>query len=125
MATASEMYSVELKISSLTPFWLYKMDCEDRYGKSRGTEVAHETWTNCPIRDWYKSLVTTMKRSKTGTYTPDARRAPAGHNYSPEKSHQLEMAWQIVKSERAGGIGLDMTDLDHLLDVYDHGDHLK
>ena len=105
-------------------FWLFKLDCDSRYGSDRGLEVAHASWTTTSesLKDWYTERACALRRTRGGCYTTQRYRAPAGHGPVEPAEPPCSRAWAIVRSERAGGIGLDMTELDHWLDVTTHAE---
>ena len=103
-------------------FWLFRLDLVARLGPS-GRDEAHYLWPE--IKEEYKGQYNEeairMKCHNIRNFYPDPLRV----NQVIKVKSCWDKAFDIVRSERAGGIGLDMTDIDHLMDVFNHMDHLK
>ena len=101
-------------------FWLFAKDMERWLGPN-GISNAHDEWKLLDSRrkEVYASEATLMRVNGTRLFTPNglrARMAVGNENGGESK------AWDMVRSERAHGIGLDMTEIDHYINIKYHGD---
>ena len=101
-------------------FWLFAKDMECWLGP-KGIDNAHDEWKLLDSRrkQVYSSEATWMRVNRTLLFTPNglrARMAVDNQNGGDSK------AWDMVRSEWALGIGLDMTEIDHYNNIKEHGD---
>lgn len=106
---------------SLSAWRLFWLDLQEVYGREEGKDIADMEWPEMSPdarRFWIDScqaLKEALKKDGSATFYPSHTRIPATirENYRTRE----DKAWAEMKRERECGVGLQLTEEDHFLQI--------